>query len=833
MFHVGVVENRDDPLKLGRCKVRVIGLHTHDKAVLKTEDLPWAVQNIPNSASMNGIGESPTNLVEGTVVLVVFLDEHKQSPVIMGSLLGIPQTNSKIIDTLNDEYDSSVDNGIPDTTSTNPVSEAPDSIDPNVIDSTPDSNPGIAALNKAMEEAGITSKFARASILGICKVESNFKCVAENLNYSAEALLATFPSVFKNDKNLAKSVERRPKNIAEMVYGPVYGKGKELGNDVVGDGWKYRGRGYVQLTGKANYRKYSAVAGVDLVSNPDLMLDEDIASKVTVQYFKDRVKLQQDNPSYINDAIKAVGLNRADIREKKFNAYQYYMGESSPLDQTDKSTDIGKSSEQHKSTAKINGVPIDRVSNLNFGFSDPNFKYPLKEYIGEPDTNRLARGRYNGTIAEKKDKNRVRNIPTSIGTSWTQPISPFNSQYPYNKVIETESGHVQEFDDTPGNERIHRYHRKGTFEEIDVNGTKVTRIVGDNYEIIDRNGFVYVAGDVHITAAGDINVLSQSNANIKVHGDSNINIHGDANLNIGGDMKSNVSGDFKLKASNIILESDDRFDAKAGGKMAFDSERLDFNDDQAKSSGLGSGISSLKTVNPNYSQLKTPPRKADEEFIFETPEDVAEANLPPIEDAMPEKQENEVVQPRKTPVKPVAPSCDIYYNMEDFPKTLILHTDATGYDWTLGKLLNGNELKAITVKGKRYEKADIVCNLKGLAENILGKLNETIGPIGSAWLMTSCYRSGVPSGGSKTSQHLIGQAVDFVIGHNFNYDTTYSWAKQLSESLPFDQFLYEFLDSNDGRKNWLHISYSPSGGRKQVLTFLNHSTNTTGLRKLA
>lgn len=94
-FFTGCVESRDDPLKLGRCQVRIVGLHTHDKTLLPTKDLPWAHPMGPiTSASMNGIGWSPTGVVPGTWVIIIFLDEYKQQPIMIGSIGGIPMTKS-------------------------------------------------------------------------------------------------------------------------------------------------------------------------------------------------------------------------------------------------------------------------------------------------------------------------------------------------------------------------------------------------------------------------------------------------------------------------------------------------------------------------------------------------------------------------------------------------------------------------------------------------------------------------------------------------------------------------------------------------------------------
>jgi hypothetical protein len=95
-IYYGVVESRDaDPKKLGRCKVRVVGIHTEDSVLLPTKDLPWAYPLMPvHSASMSGIGYSPTGIVEGTWCAITFRDEYMQQPVIMGTVGGIPEDDA-------------------------------------------------------------------------------------------------------------------------------------------------------------------------------------------------------------------------------------------------------------------------------------------------------------------------------------------------------------------------------------------------------------------------------------------------------------------------------------------------------------------------------------------------------------------------------------------------------------------------------------------------------------------------------------------------------------------------------------------------------------------
>ena len=89
MLYFGIVEDRDDPLKLGRCRVRVAGLHTHDTSILPTTDLPWAMIVQPITGSINTAGLAP---LEGTQVIVSFMDSDCQIPVVFGVVPSIPQT---------------------------------------------------------------------------------------------------------------------------------------------------------------------------------------------------------------------------------------------------------------------------------------------------------------------------------------------------------------------------------------------------------------------------------------------------------------------------------------------------------------------------------------------------------------------------------------------------------------------------------------------------------------------------------------------------------------------------------------------------------------------
>lgn len=96
-----------------------------------------------------------------------------------------------------------------------------------------------------------------------------------------------------------------------------------------------------------------------------------------------------------------------------------------------------------------------------------------------------------------------------------EPNSAFAARYPYNKVYKSESGHLFEIDDTPNKERIHQYHKSGTYTEIDSQGRKVEKIVGDDYEIVVRNKTIYVKGNVSIKVDGTYSVESAGNMRFK------------------------------------------------------------------------------------------------------------------------------------------------------------------------------------------------------------------------------------------------------------------------------------------------------------------------------
>jgi len=119
------------------------------------------------------------------------------------------------------------------------------------------------------EKYGINTPLRIAHFMAQIEHESGLKPISENLNYSAIGLLKTFPKYFKNSKE-ASVYSNTPEKIANRVYANRMGNGTFES----GEGWKYRGRGFIQITGKENYFRLANDTDLDCLKNPDLLLEE-------------------------------------------------------------------------------------------------------------------------------------------------------------------------------------------------------------------------------------------------------------------------------------------------------------------------------------------------------------------------------------------------------------------------------------------------------------------------------------------------------------------------------------------------------------------------------
>ena len=177
-----------------------------------------------------------------------------------------------------------------------------------------------------------------------------------------------------------------------------------------------------------------------------------------------------------------------------------------------------------KRRSVVKGAPVAAAA-PSFWTRLTTFKSdPLKSYKLLPGFN----PQLNMSFADKSQQ-----------SGWSEPSTPYAAQFPYNKVQQTESGHVFELDDTPGAERVHIFHRSGSFIEMHPDGKVVYKSASHGYLISMADQYVKVKGNCHISVDGD--------ASIHARGD--INLQSDKNVNV------NTKQDFNVYAENINLRA--------------------------------------------------------------------------------------------------------------------------------------------------------------------------------------------------------------------------------------------------------------------------------------
>lgn len=154
-----------------------------------------------------------------------------------------------------------------------------------------------------------------------------------------------------------------------------------------------------------------------------------------------------------------------------------------------------------------------------------------------------ANGQTDATITGYSDgRSRIKNNQPLPG----EPADPFAPQYPYNHAEETESGHCIELDDTPGFERVHLFHRKGSFYEIHPDGSVVIKSVSNRYDMTKGDSVSYCSNS-SVTVNKDMSVV--------VNGNAVIDVKGNVVQKVGGNLTVEVGGTYSIKASKFVVKA--------------------------------------------------------------------------------------------------------------------------------------------------------------------------------------------------------------------------------------------------------------------------------------
>lgn len=204
-----------------------------------------------------------------------------------------------------------------------------------VVNVTPTNTPVKPLSNKDIilleaKKQNITNKNEIAMLLAQLDHESlGFTRLEESFNYRPDRLLAVFTRYIRNLNDSKQLLAQGPQAVANRVYGG------RMGNTAPNDGWKYRGRGFIQLTGKNNYVAQEKLTGFPLVSNPDLLLDPVKAAQVSISYWKNtnglRSSAQNGNVTRVSAIINTGNANTSPSKinglQDRLNKFTKYIKE--------------------------------------------------------------------------------------------------------------------------------------------------------------------------------------------------------------------------------------------------------------------------------------------------------------------------------------------------------------------------------------------------------------------------------------------------------------------------------------------------------------------------
>ena len=823
---MGVVEDRDDPEKLGRCKIRIFGLHTENVGLLPTDDLPWAVPMQPiTSAATSGVGSTPVGLVPGAWVVGFFMDGAEcQQPVIMGTIAGKPKDRAPAIS--KQKQDASKKLNVKRDALGNPVYDGKGSV---------------ITLDPAT--TSLQSQFAPLVPTDLNKIFSYLGKQLSNNDYAKEG---EYGELGKYQFTVSNLIDLGFISYSFVSDVPI---GKALLES--SNNW----------TGKSGITsKKTFLASKKIQDDSVLVFAKDNYDTMVTN---GKIK-PDDDAAFVAGLIATahiIGPNYADNLDRK-NSYgqkvkQYFVDVNALFGANVSSILVNYTDANDYYPVTDNGYNNTELADV-IGFTDPSKKYPKYEYLGLSDVNKLAIGNTTHTSLRVKENKKVTNIETANSEeTWDEPNSAFMGRYPYNQVIETEAGHVIELDNTPNAERIHVFHKSGSYIEIDGNGTMVKKTVGDNYEIIDRNNSLYVKGAQRLTVEGKTSIYVKDDASIEVDGDVSLIGHGDALIQTAGNMKVAAKsleisatnalnlisdGPVNIQGSSVNLYSKGAMTAKAlgdfsiqsSGTMSIKGSVSLLLDAPIVKTKMGANL--VKAI--VYYTSKLPAVRTPDKTILpylerinirenddEVPSSYEIAGLTAGQVATSQLTGQQILDKTTATNSTVTDSKNIITNSNagNIPFSLQTCGDIYGfktnsfrdtvrvsYNFYLRDFLPTEcapKLNKLSQAGQAGLSAkEIICNLRQLAWNCLDPIYSKYPSmyISSGLRVPGCSKKSVVD-----SDHNIGCAVDIKLKVG-GYTDHINMAKWIEANIPFKQLLFEYTTDKTGNQlvdKWIHIAF--------------------------
>ena len=358
----------------------------------------------------------------------------------------------------------------------------------------------------------------------------------------------------------------------------------------------YSSRGMLPISGLEDYIKYQKLArvdniNIDIVNNPNsLSTNPNVSATVAALILKNSVPnyaSAMNNSTFIPISLASILQNNPLISQKISTNNAAAGSAGRPAGGGSPYGTVGGVSGASSLALvqslfdfffKKNPLPDDdpevdaNTSNVDTTiFDSPETIFEIKEAeaaesnpspkkLNEPTNSRLARN-YSGPgggaggpgIVGPKRDTVIQSVPVACGGSFSEPPTKYNAKYPHNMVMETKGGHVFELDDTPGAERVHIYHRTGTFIEMHPDGDVVVKSNKTSYHLSMGDFNIYVAGDCNVTAEKSIHMKTKGNFCLEVGGDAKFNISGALKMEAKGESKFYSDSTTTIQGSTVQL----------------------------------------------------------------------------------------------------------------------------------------------------------------------------------------------------------------------------------------------------------------------------------------
>lgn len=516
-WFVGVVEDRMDPMEQGRVRVRVWGLHPYEKTQgpvkgIRTEDLPWmSVLQPTSSASVSGVQQPITGMVPGTHVYGHFLDKWKMNGLVLGSY----SSNSTVKPSANE--------GFSDPTGQYPLYTGSDT------------NPLIRGSEAGFESSANVIQDANLDV-GINPDDTDLANIKPDNNpkYDIQAML-------HRDEGL------RLKVYWDSEGYPTIG----IGHLIVMQ--KIRDMDQINLIlSKQVDREVKGNPGTISMDEASKLFQEDLAdvqrdigttnallAQVYNQENKSR-KMALENMAFqmgVGGLAKFRGM-LGNMLVKDYKAAYDEARNSTWYNQTK-----GRAS---------------RVSMIILTGNMESYGIPVNPDQG---TGRMKRSLMMAAPVPRSENPEDPWTPEDSRILFKEPESSYKGVYPYVQTMATEGGHIEEFDNTPGQERYRLIHPTGSYEEVAPDGRRTIKTVADDYYMVQGDSSLMASGDRKVNVGGNETYYNMGSVKRQTDGSENIFIRGDETKTIEGNGTLRIKGDI-----TIIVEGNADITVKGDAK---------------------------------------------------------------------------------------------------------------------------------------------------------------------------------------------------------------------------------------------------------------------------